>query len=77
MLLFLHVSGILEKIFFFCVCQVCLKRNVFLSVSGMLEKKCFLPVSGMLQKKCFFAICQVCLKRNVVFFCFFACIRYA
>ena len=58
---FLLVSGMIEKKCFFCMCQVCLKRNVFfflfffLRVSGMLEKKCFLfCVSGMLEKKCFF-----------------------
>ena len=70
----------------FCVCQVCLKRNVFfLHVSGMLEKKCyclcqvclkrfvfFLRVAGMLEKKWVFSVCQVCLERNV-----FACVRYA
>ena len=65
---------------------VCLKRNVFLHVSGILEKKCFfLLLSGMLEKICVFFACvryalkgmgfcvfQVCLKRNV-----FACVRYA
>ena len=56
-----------------------------LSVSGMLEEKCFFRASGMLEKKCFFlrvsgmlerfvfCVCQVCLKINV----FFAYVRYA
>ena len=70
---FLHVSGMLEKIFL-CVYKVCLKR-FFLRVSGMFEKKC-----------CFFCLCQVCLERNVFFLhvsgtlknemFFFACVRY-
>ena len=59
--LFLRVSGMLDKKCFFCVCQVCLKRIFFLRVSGMLEKKWV------------FGVCQVCLKRNG----FFACVRYA
>ena len=29
--IFLHVSGMLEKKCIFSVCQVCLKRNVFLA----------------------------------------------
>ena len=60
-MLFLLVSGMLEKIcVFFILSQVCLKRNVFLRVSGMLDKKCF------------FCVCQVCLRSI-----FYACKRYA
>ena len=56
---FLRVSGMLER-FVFCVCQVCLKINVFLRMSGMHEKKCLLHVSGMLEKKCLFFACVRC-----------------
>ena len=33
--------------FLLCMCQVCCKEMFILSVSGMLEKKCFFRASGM------------------------------
>ena len=67
-------------LFFFCLCQVCLERNVFFfcMCQVRLKTKCFfcmckvclkrnvffLFVPGMLEKKWGFCLCQVCLKRN-------------